>query len=67
MPHRVCPKCGHYKGPEVVQVGKGVVDAMGSDRVPHAKIDGALAATSDLEIGVISRRADRCRRAGVAP
>lgn len=22
MPHRVCPKCGYYKGREVIQVGE---------------------------------------------
>ncbi|PYS46884.1 MAG: phosphate acyltransferase PlsX [Acidobacteria bacterium] len=33
--------------------GKVVVDAMGSDHAPHAEIDGALAATRDLEVGVI--------------
>lgn len=34
-------------------VGKVVVDAMGSDHAPQAEIDGALAATRDLGIGVI--------------
>ncbi len=33
--------------------GKVVVDAMGSDRAPHTEIDGALAASRDLGIGVI--------------
>src|ERR671933_2012845 len=33
--------------------GKVVVDAMGSDHAPHAEIDGALAATRDLGVGVI--------------
>jgi glycerol-3-phosphate acyltransferase PlsX len=33
--------------------GKVVLDAMGSDRAPHSEIDGALAATRDLGIGVI--------------
>ena len=33
--------------------GKVVVDAMGSDHAPHAEIDGALAATRDLGLGVI--------------
>jgi glycerol-3-phosphate acyltransferase PlsX len=33
--------------------GKVAVDAMGSDHAPHAEIDGALAATRDLGIGVI--------------
>src|SRR5437763_15213839 len=33
--------------------GKVVVDAMGSDRAPHPEIDGALAATRDLGIGVL--------------
>ncbi|MGA9994468.1 MAG: phosphate acyltransferase PlsX [Pyrinomonadaceae bacterium] len=33
--------------------GKVVLDAMGSDHAPHAEIDGALAATRDLGIGVI--------------
>jgi large subunit ribosomal protein L32 len=23
MPHRACPKCGHYKGREVMQVEEG--------------------------------------------
>ncbi|HYE65612.1 MAG TPA: phosphate acyltransferase PlsX, partial [Pyrinomonadaceae bacterium] len=33
--------------------GRVVVDAMGSDHAPHAEIDGALAASRDLGIGVI--------------
>ena len=33
--------------------GKVVLDAMGSDHAPHAEIDGALAATRDLGVGVI--------------
>ena len=33
--------------------GKVVVDAMGSDNAPHVEIDGALAATRDLGVGVI--------------
>jgi glycerol-3-phosphate acyltransferase PlsX len=33
--------------------GKVVVDAMGSDRAPHAEIDGAMAAARDFRIGVI--------------
>src|SRR5918912_345595 len=33
--------------------GKVVVDAMGSDQAPHPEIDGALAATRDLGVGVI--------------
>ncbi len=33
--------------------GKVVLDAMGSDHAPHAEIDGALAATRDLDVGVI--------------
>ena len=33
--------------------GKIVVDAMGSDRAPHPEVDGALAATRDLQVGVI--------------
>ncbi len=33
--------------------GKVVLDAMGSDHAPHAEIDGALAVTRDLGIGVI--------------
>jgi len=33
--------------------GKVVLDAMGSDHAPHAEIDGALAATRDLHVGVI--------------
>jgi glycerol-3-phosphate acyltransferase PlsX len=33
--------------------GKVVLDAMGSDHAPHPEIDGALAATRDLGIGVI--------------
>src|ERR687883_404813 len=33
--------------------GKVVVDAMGSDHAPHTEIDGALAATRDLGVGVI--------------
>src|SRR2546421_10189328 len=33
--------------------GKVVVDAMGSDHAPHAEIDGALAATRDLGVGII--------------
>lgn len=33
--------------------GKVVVDAMGSDRAPHPEIDGTLAATRDLGVGVI--------------
>ena len=33
--------------------GKVVVDAMGSDRAPHPEVDGALAATRDLGVGVI--------------
>ena len=33
--------------------GKVVVDAMGSDHAPHPEIDGALAATRDLGIGII--------------
>jgi glycerol-3-phosphate acyltransferase PlsX len=33
--------------------GKIVLDAMGSDRAPHAEIDGALAAARDLGISVI--------------
>ncbi len=32
---------------------KVVLDAMGGDHAPHAEIDGALAATRDLGIGVI--------------
>ncbi len=32
---------------------KVVVDAMGSDNAPHPEIDGALAATRDLGVGVI--------------
>ena len=34
-------------------VGKVVVDAMGSDRAPHAEIDGAISAARDLGIGVV--------------
>ncbi|HET6862656.1 MAG TPA: phosphate acyltransferase PlsX [Pyrinomonadaceae bacterium] len=33
--------------------GKVVVDAMGSDNAPQVEIDGALAATRDLGVGVI--------------
>ena len=33
--------------------GKVVVDAMGSDNAPHVEIDGSLAATRDLGVGVI--------------
>ncbi len=33
--------------------GKIVLDAMGSDRAPHAEIDGALAAARDLGVSVI--------------
>jgi len=33
--------------------GKVVVDAMGSDNAPHVEIDGALAASRDLGVGVI--------------
>src|SRR5918912_531573 len=33
--------------------GKVVVDAMGSDQAPHPEIDGALAATRDLGVGVV--------------
>ncbi len=33
--------------------GKVVLDAMGSDHAPHPEIDGALAATRDLGVGVI--------------
>ena len=33
--------------------GKVAVDAMGSDHAPHVEIDGALAATRDLGVGVI--------------
>ena len=33
--------------------GKVDVDAMGSDNAPHVEIDGALAATRDLGVGVI--------------
>jgi glycerol-3-phosphate acyltransferase PlsX len=33
--------------------GKVVLDGMGSDHAPHAEIDGALAATRDLGVGVI--------------
>src|SRR5262249_1311234 len=33
--------------------GKVVLDAMGSDHAPHPEIDGALAASRDLGIGVI--------------
>jgi phosphate acyltransferase len=38
---------------EVRLTGKVVLDAMGSDHAPHAEIDGALAATRDLGVGVI--------------
>ncbi|MEJ7709487.1 MAG: phosphate acyltransferase PlsX [Pyrinomonadaceae bacterium] len=33
--------------------GKVALDAMGSDHAPHAEIDGALSATSDLGVAVI--------------
>ncbi|MDT4953858.1 MAG: phosphate acyltransferase, partial [Acidobacteriota bacterium] len=40
-------------GPQHQLTGKVVVDAMGSDHAPSVEIDGALAATRDLGIGVI--------------
>src|ERR1700748_1157616 len=61
LPHRACPKCGYYKGREVLEVEESryhcmhrvmALDAMRADRAPKPEIEGAIQASRRFGIHV---------------